>query len=174
MWMMDWILWAIIPFVILGSELKMGIFLTVASIVGIVVAFVTNKLKIAHKTKLAAPLIWVVSISNVGILAWFTPIMLYANSVVSSFADSILVPVEYDLSARMTNSLDISKKIGLELNIIQEIAYTFGRVVVALLVTVLVSLSLPLMQVIQVLIVLIIGAKLANYYLSVRYLGIKK
>jgi len=172
-WMVDWLLWSLVPFVILGDELNMGIFLTVASVLGIVASVATNKIKIKRKARIAGPFMWLNAVADIVLLVWFTPVMLYVNACVYTISDSFAMPVEYDFRARLTNSLDVSKSVGLELNIIQEAVYTIGRALIALIMTVLYVFSVPLMSIIQVLVLLLIATKVANYYLSARYLGIK-
>jgi len=169
-WMLDWLAYAIIPFVILGNELNMGVYLTVSSIVGIIISIATNRLAVKTKAKLGGPLLAIVSLTDAFLVANFTPFALYLNSIVSTVAGSIVAPMEFDMSVRISNAMDSRNEMAVELNIFQEFVYTVARIIVGSIVLAIIAFGLPVLLVLKTLIVLYALLKITNYLLSVKFL----
>lgn len=172
-WVIDWLLWALVPFIVLGGELNMGIYLTIASLVGVVVSAVTNRLKIEKKANLGGRLWWIGASMDLLLAIFLTPLMLYVNTIVYSVIESVLVPLEFDMSARITNVMDGNGGAGMELVLIQEAIYTIGRLAIGATVLVIISLGVAVLPIVKILIILIAITKLTNYYLSVSFLKLK-
>lgn len=173
-WVLDWLLWAMVPFIVLGSELNMGIYLTVASIIGVIISAVTNKMKIEKKAHWGGRLWWFGSAFDVLLTVFLTPFMLFLNTIVYSVIESILIPLEFDMSARITNLIDKKGGASMELLIIQESVYTVGRIAICLVVFAIISFGVAVLPIVKTLILLIAVTKLASYYLSVNFLKLKK
>ncbi|MCC7304463.1 hypothetical protein IT418_03580 [bacterium] len=169
-WMIDWLILAMIPLVILGNELNIGVYLTVSSLVGVVIAFITRAATIKEKVKFGGPLVIISACANLLFAFQFTPIMLYVNSLVVTIASSITSPMELDLSVRITNSIDTNNSMGVELNLFQEFVYTVMRVIVGVSVISIFTVGLSVTAVLKLLVVVTAVLKLVNFFLSVRYL----
>lgn len=171
-WITDWFLASLIPFIILGSELDMGIFLTVSALLGVIISLVTNKLSVIKKSKIGWPLIIASGAANLLLVFWFTPVMLYVNSIILAIAASITQPLEMDLATRITNEMDNTNELGVEMNLFQEALYTIVRVIFCGFVLVAIAYGIQTLVLLKVFLAIIITFKLANYLLSVKFLKI--
>lgn len=163
-WMLDWLLFSLIPFIVLGSEVNMGVYLTVSSLLGIILALFTSKFTLERKKKWAFPLLVVALIADLLLVVQFTPVMLYVNSVLLTIAAAVVTPVEYDLAVNMTNKIDAKSEMSVELNVYQEFVYTLARMLLGGMVLLVIATNIPLLTVLKVLVVAIAVIKVTFYF----------
>lgn len=163
-WMLDWLLFSLVPFIVLGSEVNMGVYLTVSSLLGIVLALFTSKFTLARKKKWALPLLVVAVVADVLLAFQFTPFMLYVNSVLLTIAAAVVTPVEYDLAITMTNKIDEKSEMSVELNVYQEFIYTLARLILGGTVLLIIAMNVPLLTLLKGLVVLIAVIKVVFYF----------
>lgn len=169
-WMIDWLLAAIVPFVILGNELNMGIYLTITSLLGVTISLFTHKLSVEKKAKFGKPLIFIAGLADFFVVIFFNPVMLYVNTIILTLTGSITSPLEFDLSTRISNSIDPKDEMGVELNLFQEFVYTMARIIVGVVVLGVIAFGLSVVAVLKVLVLVIALLKIVNYLMSVKFL----
>lgn len=133
MWMLDWFTYALIPYLVLGSEFNMGILLTVSALVQIAVSFFTRNLAVKNKSEWGGGLIAVSGVFTALFAFNFTTFFLYLSNIVSNITGSVATPAEFDLGMRATNKIEEGKDIGNELNLYQESVFTVARILLAVL-----------------------------------------
>lgn len=163
-WMLDWLLFSLVPFIVLGSEVNMGVYLTVSSLLGIVLALFTSKFTLVRKKKWALPLLVVAVVADVLLAFQFSPFMLYVNSVLLTIAAAVVTPVEYDLAITMTNKIDEKNDMSVELNVYQEFIYTLARLILGGTVLLIIAMNVPLLTLLKGLVVLIAVIKVVFYF----------
>ena len=171
MWMVEWLVSSIIPFVILGNELNMGVYLTFSSILSIIMTFITRNKTIHEKIEMGKPLIVLTTIANFLLVFNFGALFLYVMEIVHTLTASVLTPMEYDMNIRITNAIDSKDELGVELNIIQEAIYTLGRVLIGALILGIAAYGFSVISLLKILIVMLIVMRIANYIVSVIFLG---
>jgi len=169
-WMIDWLVLSIIPFVVLGNELNMGIYLTISSLFGVVISFATHKLTVQQKAKLGGPLLVIMVLADIILALYFNPYMLYINAILTALIFSVVAPLENDMSARITNHLDPAAKIPVELNIFMEFVYTIARMLIGGLVLGIIATGISVILVLKILVILLALFEIGNYLLSVKFL----
>lgn len=171
-WMLSWLMFSLVPFVILGGELDVGIYMTASSLVGILISFFTSRFTLKDKQKWGNWLL-VCAFLNELVLAWnFTPVFLYINSIGLSLTNSVLFPLEEDFSVRMTNKIDDDNTMNVELNLYQELIYTIARVLLGGAVLLVIASGISLLGLLKLMVVVAAVVDVVNYIAAVKFLGL--
>jgi YQGE family putative transporter len=173
MWMIDWLMYAVIAFVILGNELNMGVFLAVSSLIGVVISLLTYKVAIENKAKVG---FWMLLMSSLALSIFafnLTAFAMYLTEMIRSIAGSVSNPAEFDLSVRSTNEMKGEKDIGAELNIVQESIFTIARFIFGGVFLLVYPLFHSTASVLTAIIVLYVVLRIVNYLLLAKFLNIR-
>jgi hypothetical protein len=168
-WMSTWLIASIIPYVILGDEQNMGIYLSIASVVSALIAFITTKIKLDKKKLFGYAGLVLQTIAYILLAFNLTPVVLYLHSLVDSLTDPIITPSESDFFVKSTEKVQISRSFGSEINIIQETIYTITRMVFGTTCIALLSLNINLSSVLAVFILIVALIRFLQYFFYDRF-----
>ncbi|WKZ23674.1 MAG: hypothetical protein QY312_02820 [Candidatus Dojkabacteria bacterium] len=174
MWMLSWLLWSILPFVILGDEFGMGIFLTISSLLGVIIAYFTRSMTIEKKTKYAWPMFLLSAFAYALLLIDFSPAVLYFQSILLALTSSLVYPVEQDLAVRMSNVIDAENEKGVEMNLFNEVLYTSARLLIGAVVLLFIFSGADTEVTLRFIVVVFVLLQITNFLLSRRFLQLGK
>jgi len=168
-WISSWFISAFVPFLILGSELNMGLYLAFASILASLIAIATRDIKIKRKVRLGRNLLVVTSLASIPLVISFSVWSLFFSGIIGSVTSAIIGPVEENLDIRISDKLRTSNKSYTELIVVREMLYFVVRVGVSLIALLMLQ-HISLVVFLKVFVAISVFARWLHFILSERFL----
>ena len=132
MWVMGGLSGYLLPYIILGNEASMGIYLTITALIGSLIAFTTINLQLKKKRSAGLIGIFIENILNIVLAFNLLPIWLYITSIFGNIISPIVTPSEDELSLAITDKFEIKDHISIELCLLREFIYFSSGVLINL------------------------------------------